>query len=309
MFICSIGFFAGLMLTGAMVFVIDQTNNTVSMPGYAPALLSVMELGVIPPAGKKDHVRLVGSEGRREIARVEDGARETSVLALERPRTRGGAKAGGPVSVFDDSFRSSINSILFALDEGASHRVIAVSSPGPGEGKTLITANLGSVLAEIGNRVLLIDADVRKPTLHTLLGVENTGGLANLLAGTTPITKESVSALIKRSEAAPVDVLTAGTISTAAFDLFHSKRIAELIDVVRGEYGLILIDTAPLLIVPESRILGRLADWSILVLRAGRTTEPAALAARQQMADDQIPLLGTILNDCKQRRNSNGYWY
>jgi polysaccharide biosynthesis transport protein len=288
-----------------MVFVIDQTSTALSMPGYASALLSVTELGIIPSARKKDRSRLVGARGRSELLQPGEGANSTSVL----PLSRSALKTGGGDSLFEDSFRSSINSILFALDEGTEHRVIAVSSPGPSEGKTTITANLGNVLAEIGNRVLLIDADLRKPSLHKLFRIENTTGLAELLSGEEPITKESVAGIVNSPAGSQLDVLTAGTADTAAFDLFHSKRVAELIEVVRKEYNLILIDTAPLLMVPESRILGRLADWSILILRAGRTTGDAALAARQQMADDRIPLLGTILNDCKRRRTSSGYWY
>ena len=308
MFICSIGLFTGLMMSGAVVFVLDQTSDTVSMPGYTPALLSVMELGTIPSAGKKERSLLAAPQSRAGLSGGNDGAPGASLLTL-RQQARLRSKGGGGVSLFEDSFRSSINSILFALDEGAEHRVIAISSPGPAEGKTTVTANLGNVLAGIGNRVLLIDADLRKPSLHKLFGIENTMGLANLLSRDEPISRDGIRARVARPAAAHLDVLTAGTHGDAAFELFHSKRIAELIDLARRDYNLILIDTAPLLVVPESRLLGRLADWSILVLRAGRTTGDAALAARQRMADDRIPLLGTILNDCKRRRNSNGYWY
>jgi Mrp family chromosome partitioning ATPase len=155
----------------------------------------------------------------------------------------------------------------------------------------------------------LIDADLRKPTLHTMFGIENGDGLADLLSSEEPISIESVQALVRRPANSSLDVLTAGEPGAVAFDLFQSKRIAELIEAVRKDYNLILIDTAPLLLIPESRTLGRLADWSILVLRAGRTTEEAAIAARQQMVDDGIPLLGTILNDCKRLRSAYGYSY
>lgn len=311
LFICSIGLFAGLLISGAVIFVIDQSSSTVSLPGYAPALLSVMELGIIPSAAKSDRSRLAGPQGRRAGSKSEHESSGAITLGLQ-PQPVGrtlNTKAENASSHFDDSFRSSINSILFALDEGSEHRVIAVSSPGAGEGKTTITANLGSVLSEIGNRVLLIDADLRKPTLHTMFGIDNGLGLADLLSSQDPITLDRVQALVHRPGNTNLDVLTAGRPGSAAFDLFQSKRIIELIEAVREDYKLILIDTAPLLLIPESRTLGRLADWSILVLRAGRTTEDAAVAARQQMADDGIPLLGTILNDCKRLRSAYGYSY
>jgi capsular exopolysaccharide synthesis family protein len=311
MFICSIGLFAGLLITGSVIFVLDQTSNTLRSPGYAPALLSVMELGIIPSATKSDRGRLAGSQRRRTFAKANTENSSAITLGLQRPPERRAIKEreASVSSPFDDSFRSSINSILFALDEGSEPRVIAVSSPGAGDGKTTIAANLGSILSEIGNRVLLIDADLRKPTLHTMFGIENGDGLSNLLSGDEPMSLESVQALVRRPENSNLDVLTAGTPGAASFDLFQTKRIAELIEAVRKDYKLILIDTAPLLLIPESRTLARLADWSILVLRAGRTTEEAAIAARQQMADDGIPLLGTILNDCKRLRSAYGYSY
>jgi polysaccharide biosynthesis transport protein len=303
--LCSIGLFSGVLVAAASVFVIDQISSTVSMPGHASAMLSVMELGTIPSARRKDRGSLLSVDGRRLHSSTDHrlGASSNGTNGLLRSRVpRGGA------SLFEDSFRSAINSILFALDESAEHCVIAVSSPGTHEGKTTITANLGGVLAEIGNRVLLIDSDLRKPTLHTLLGVENTTGMADLLAHNVPLTPEDVRSIVKRSESGQIDVLTAGTVGGDSFDLFHSKRISELIQIVRAEYALVLIDTAPLLLVPESRTIGRLADCSILILRAGRTTGDAALAARQQMTDDRIPLLGSILNDCR-RKTARGYRY
>lgn len=306
-FICSIGLFAGLLITGTVIFVLDQTSNTLRLPGYAPALLSVMELGIIPSARKSDRSRLAGSQARRVFSKAKPENPGAISLGLQRqPERRAINEVSSP---FDDSFRSSINSILFALDEGSEHRVIAVSSPGAGDGKTTIAANLGSILSEIGNRVLLIDADLRKPALHTMFGIENGDGLSDLLSSAEPVSSESVQALVRRPENSNLDVLTAGTPGAAAFDLFQSNRIAELIEAVRKDYKLILIDTAPLLLIPESRTLGRLADWSILVLRAGRTTEEAAIAARQQMVDDGIPLLGTILNDCNRLRGVYGYSY
>lgn len=310
-FICSIGLFAGLLITGSVIFVLDQSSNTLSAPGYAPALLSVMELGIIPSASKSDRSRLAGPRGRPLVSRSEQENPRALALGLPGPPQRRVPKVKEEAvsSFFDDSFRSSINSILFALDEGSEHRVIAVSSPGAGEGKTTITANLGSVLAEIGNRVLLIDADLRKPSLHTMFGIENGVGLAEVLSGNEPISRDSVQSLVRRPQNSNLDVLTAGTPGSVAFDLFQSKRIAELIELARQDYKLILIDTAPLLLIPESRTLGRLVDWSILVLRAGKTTEDAAVAARQQMVDDGIPLLGTILNDCKRLRSVYGYSY
>ena len=86
------------------------------------------------------------------------------------------------------------------------------------------------------------------------------------------------------------------------------RRAGELVEALRPDFDLILVDTPPLLLVPESRIIARMTDWCILVLRAGKTTMNAALGAQQRMAEDGIPLLGTILNDCNPRQPSYGYY-
>jgi len=276
LFIAMAGFLAGLLVAGTMVFVLDQTSTTFRMPGYAGAFLNVAELGVIPAS--------------REVRRM--------TQSLEAPQPYRG--------VFPDSFRTAINSILFATEDRTGTRMFAISSPGPGEGKTTVTANLGMVLAEIGHRVLVVDADLRQPALHKALGMENTNGLTDLLSG--EITADAIRRSVKTIPGfTGLDMLTAGEQTIDSFALLHSRRTVELLDGLRGMYDVVLVDTAPLLLVPETRTLARLTDWCILVLRAGQTTEEAAFAARQGLMTDGIPLLGTILNDCKRWRRSYGY--
>ncbi|MEO8662121.1 MAG: polysaccharide biosynthesis tyrosine autokinase [Bryobacteraceae bacterium] len=278
LFIAMAGFLAGLLVAGTMVFVLDQTSTTFRMPGYAGAFLNVAELGVIPAS--------------REVRRP------TRSLSLEAPQRYNG--------VFPDSFRTAINSILFATEDRTGTRMFAISSPGPGEGKTTITANLGMVLAEIGHRVLVVDADLRQPSLHKAFGMENTNGLTDLLSA--DVNADAIRRAVKNIPAfTGLDLLMAGEPTIDSFALLHSRRTVELLDSLRGMYDVVLVDTAPLLLVPETRTLARLTDWCILVLRAGQTTEEAAFAARQGLMTDGIPLLGTILNDCKRWRRSYGY--
>lgn len=278
-FIGGIGAFAGLLLAGLCTFVLDQANNTVKAPGHMPSLLNVPELGIIPAMGKPN----------RNLLTITDGP---------------------PLAALG-SFHSVITSILFALEKGDGKRLIAVSSPGPTEGKTTVTANLGMVLSEVGHRVLLIDADVRMPSLHTMFGIKNETGLTDILADSEPISAASVKSSVQRvltGTVGTLDVLTAGERALGTFSLLHSKRTSELVESLRNDYDLILVDTPPLLLVPESRVIGRMTDWCILVLRAGKTTVDAALDAQQRMAEDGIPLLGTILNDCKTRQASYRYY-
>lgn len=308
-FFSGIGAFAGLLLAVVAVFLLEQTNNTVNSAGYTPVLLNVPELGIIPPIGKPNWTRLKLTYGTHALTYGEPGgsfcASSPAIWRLRKPRPSAAMQELS--SILDASFQSVTSSILFALAEDTHRRVIAVSSPGPAEGKTTITANLGLVLSEIGHRVLLIDADLRRPSLHKVFGLGNTAGLAAILSESTRISSKRVKESVQQVSAYHLDVLTAGQPVINPFSLFHSGRISETVESVRNDYDLILIDTPPRLFVPESRLLGRVTDWSILVLRAGKTTADAALGARRQMEEDGIALLGTILNDCRPRHSSYGY--
>jgi polysaccharide biosynthesis transport protein len=280
MFIGGIGAFTGLLFAGLLVFLVDQASDTIKFPGHMPALLNVPELGIVPAIAKPK---------RKQLA-IAPGPHPLNALG---------------------SFHSVITSILFALEEDGSKRLIAVSSPGPAEGKTTVTANLGVMLSEVGHRVLLIDADLRAPALHSMFGVANQAGLTDILLDSDWISSQRVKTSVKKiipGDAGCLDVLTAGEGAIGTFSMLHSRRIGELVDAFRNDYDLIVVDTPPLLLVPESRVIGRMSDWCILVLRAGRTTVDAALAAQQRMAEDGIPLLGTILNDCNSRHPSYPYY-
>lgn len=277
MFIGGIGAFSGLLLAGLLVFVVDQCNTTIRAPGHMPALLNVPELGVIPAIKKKSSV-FITAESR---------------LAFE----------------VLDSFHSAIRSILFALEDSNSNRLIIVSSPGPGEGKTTVTAHLGTVLADIGYRVLLIDADMRRAYLHKMFGISNGSGFSETLADSEPVTIEAVEPYLQRvftPGKGSLDVMPAGACLRDPFSHVHASRAKELFDILRGRYDVILVDTPPVLLVPESRVIGRMADSCVLVFRAGKTTMNAATGAEQRMAADGIPLLGTILNDCPSRHAAYG---
>jgi succinoglycan biosynthesis transport protein ExoP len=192
-----------------------------------------------------------------------------------------------------------VNSILFAETEHDSMQVLIVSSPNAGEGKTTSVCNLGVAFAEIGRRVLLVDADFRKPRLHEVFNVSNDTGLLNLLSENEIRRPGEVEQHIRKSSVPGLSVLTSGSTSAPLPTLLHSDRLGKLLGRLRTQYDLILIDSAPLLIVPESRILARSTDGLVLVLRAGVTTPEMALAARRRALEDRTPLIGTILNDWK----------
>jgi len=295
-----IGLISGLLIGLMFVFVQDQKDRTIQQPGHSALLLDITELGVIPSA-KASGAKLLSGPPKPEQA----PAGPKSLLTMNR-KTTGleSAVAASGHSLFTDSFRGVVNSILFSGGEHVAMRTLLVSSPNEGEGKTTSVCNLGAAFAEIGRRVLLIDADFRKPRLHDVFSVPNDRGLLNLLSGD----EGSLDPLdlVRETGTERLSILPAGMTSHPLSTLIHSERLGTLLNRLRSQYDLILIDSAPLLLVPESRVLARSADALVLVLRAGVTTVDVAVAARRRATEDQVPLIGTILNDWKPE--TTGYY-
>jgi capsular exopolysaccharide synthesis family protein len=264
--------FAGLLLTGNRV-------TTVQLPGQAAILVGAPALGQIPHAASSPRLGLL----RRSVPAP--------------------ARWNDP-SFPADSFRSTLASLLLA--SGDQPRTLVVTSAIPREGKTTSTTHLAIALAEAGRNVLIIDADTRKPNIHKMFGISNTRGLLDLLAapsGTDP------SEFVWRADGTTLAVLPSGLPKRDHnVQALYSARWPELLAELRSTYDTILIDSPPLLNVPHARILGKLVDGVVLVVRANQTHRDAVAFARQRLADDGINLLGAILNNWRPDESS-GYGY
>jgi capsular exopolysaccharide synthesis family protein len=170
-------------------------------------------------------------------------------------------------------------------------RVIAVTSPGAGDGKTLTSINLAGVLArESDARVLLIDADLRRSSIADRLGIApGTAGLAELIAGS----KKPLAGLVERPEDCGFDVLAAGSSSVPVQQLFRSARFAEVLDEARGQYDYVLLDTPPL-VVFDAAVLARKVDGVIVVVAADRTPKKLLAAALDLL--DPATVVGLVFN-------------
>jgi succinoglycan biosynthesis transport protein ExoP len=295
-----IGALAGLLLGMGLVVVQESLDRSYKQPGDTSTHLNVPELGVIPERN------LMGTYGYKRPTALPsaDVAADSTDSRVEVVTWREKS------SMIAESFRGAVTSILYSLENGASTRVILVSSAIRGEGKTTIVSNLGIALAEINHRVLLIDGDLRKPRLNEVFNLPNDWGLSDLLREESSLRDCPVEALVKQTEMPELNVLTSGPGTENIPNLLYSHRMLELLQRLRSEFDVILIDTPPLLDIADARILGRLADAAILVLRAGRTSRDAAMAAKKRLTDDGIPVLGTILNAWDSKTTSRyGYSY
>jgi capsular exopolysaccharide synthesis family protein len=196
--------------------------------------------------------------------------------------------------------------MLLSGQNGSGWRTLVCTSPSPAEGKTTVAANLAVALGKIGKNVLLIDADLSQPSLHHVFRIANNEGLTTLLQSES-VSDEAIRAAIQETPQG-VSVLTAGPPVSDAADLLFASHMPELLARLKDEFDAILIDTPPAPQMPHARLLGRIADGVILVVRAGRTTNEAVLAALQRLAADRITVLGTVLNDWNPKRSPSEYY-
>jgi capsular exopolysaccharide synthesis family protein len=285
----------GLLMGTALAFLIERRKRKhqarkFADPGRSTALLKTRELGVIPS--------------------IEERLGPTRLLGIPIPRRLGPAPIEGGF-LLKESFRMIVASLV-RQDASLEHpRIVVVTSPGAGEGKTTIVSNIAKAMSEIGRRVLVINADLRRPHLDELFEMVGTPGLSDLLLSEEPIDLSYLRSLIKHQPASNIYALPAGPMTDRITRLFYSTRMQLVLESLRKQFDCVLIDTPPLLQFAEARILGRMSDGVILVLRSGTTEEGDALAARQMLFEDQITLVGAILNDFKPADNNayRAYYY
>lgn len=183
-------------------------------------------------------------------------------------------------------------------------KTIVVTSSGAEEGKSTTTSNLATVYAQQGLKVLLIDADLRKPTGHYTFRLENHIGLTNVL------TRQSTLAqAVQESEIPHLSVLTSGPIPPNPSELLASAQMAELLKEMKEQFDMIIFDTPPILAVADAQILANQVDGTILVVSSGKTEKDAALKSKELLSNAQGKLLGVVLNNRKVEEGNYYYYY
>lgn len=284
-FNAAIGFAGGMFVGIGFVFFRKQVNRSVREPGELSVQLNLPDLGAIPDIRQPFRARKALQSGP-----------ELSLMRTVGNDEMGFGGRDSKSSLLAESFRATLPSILFGQPNALRPRVIAITSPNPGEGKTTVAANLAVAIAEITHRVLVVDGDLRKSRLHSRFGVQNEFGLADLLSVKEPLKISDIEGAIQDSGLPGLFVLTSGTEKDDSSSLFYSRRLPELLRILRQEFDTVILDSPPVLQVPDGRLLGRFADGMILVMRAGQTARESAIVARQRLADDGSTVLGTILN-------------
>lgn len=205
-----------------------------------------------------------------------------------------------------EAFRS-IGTFILLSSTTKPPKTILVTSPGEKEGKTTVCINVALALSESLGNGILIDADMRKPKLHHAFNLENRTGLSSYLSGTVDFTAMNGS-LIRQTAEKGLRVITAGPVPSNPSRLLHSSRMRELLDNLYETYSFIIIDAAPIIGIPDSVLLSKMVDGTILVVRAGETPTNALSSTTQIFRDVNTNLLGVVLNAVRKNDLKYGYY-
>lgn len=264
------------MISGVgLAFLLENMDNTVRTPEQAQAISALPSLGMIPLGSKTNTRGLAG-------ARLALTSSKEAVEMVTQVR---------PQSQMAESYRALRTSLLLS-NLGAPPKVIMVTSARPQEGKTTTSINTAIVLAQKGVRVLLIDADLRRPSVHKTLGMGPRSGLSNVLTGSATIQETVTTSPVLPN----LSILPAGTPPPNPAELLASSNMRDLLTELREQFDHIVIDTPPTLSVTDAVVLSPRADATILVIRSGQTTKQALRRARDILTQVNAHVAGVLLN-------------
>lgn len=193
-------------------------------------------------------------------------------------------------SIVSEQFRLLRSSITFSRI-GKDIQTLLVTSPNHGDGKTTTAANLGIVLAQHDKKVIVIDADLRRPKIHELFDLKQSDGLTAILAG-----KAKIDEAICISDIPNLHIIQSGAVTKTSYELLTANRIEDIISILSQQYDTIIFDTSPILYTAETQILANLCEASILVVKSGQTLKEDARKAVNVLQDSKAELLGASLN-------------
>lgn len=210
-----------------------------------------------------------------------------------------------PKAIVSEAFRTLRTNLQFTSPD-RELKTILVTSVGPSEGKSTVSANLAVAWAQAGRRVVIVGCDLRKPVLHQMFGLANTPGLTGHLTG-----QAKLDEVIKPSAIKGLDVLVAGPVPPNPAEILQSQVMVATIEKLRDRYDIVIFDGAPVIAVTDAAVMASKVDGTMLVVRAHEVPKDVALHAKTLLDQANANLLGVVLNGVRpqDQRNYQYYYY
>ncbi len=269
-----LGGFLGLFLSVGFAFFLTYLENTVRIPDDVEQYLGLPVLGIVP--------KVAEAKGSK-----------TPIAVLN----------GDPKEAPAEAYRSLRTNLLFSSTD-PPRKTIVISSAGPKEGKSITTVNLGMALAQAGQNVLLVDADLRRPMLHRVFGLDRQKGLSRVLAG-----ELTIDEAILNTQTSRLSVLTSGSLPADPSQALGSEQMKDVISYAREHYDTVLFDSAPVLGMADTMVLAAETDGTVLVIKPGNATRKALKTATETLERVGAQICGVVLNNVNVRRDRYYYKY
>lgn len=296
-----IGFFFSLLAGIGLAFLLERLDNTIKTVEDVSRYAQLPALSVIPVISLSGTRRLLskgkdkGALAAADISSRATGDSQTRSIQLVALENRSSAA---------EAYRMLRTSVLLSA-AGHPPRTILITSGEPGEGKTTTVINTAISLAQLGASVLIIDCDLRKPSTHTIFGMDHSSGLSTYLSRDV-----DASDLIQSLDIPNLSLLPCGPIPPNPAELLSSDKMKSLLQAMAEKYDHILLDSPPLISVTDPVILSTMVDGVILVVHGGKSTREIVRRARQELENVGAKIFGVVLNNVDLRREGyDGYYY
>jgi capsular exopolysaccharide synthesis family protein len=288
-----IGAVLGLLAGLAIVFVREQLDTSLKTPDDLEQKLGVTFLGLLPEMEEEQgpvYARKVGRRRHARPANRTDGPPE--LLAHQRP-----------LSGIAEAARSIRTNLMF-MNPDRPHRTLLVTSAAPSEGKTTVACSIAIAFAQGGQRVCIIDCDLRRPRLHRIFDRAGESGVTNVLVGDATVDDVAKPTGIDNLWSIP-----AGPLPPNSADMLHSERFRNFLTDLSKHFDRVVIDSPPLVAVTDSAIMSKLVDAAVFVVRAFATSKHVSAQGLRTLRDVDAPIAGAVLNAVNLSGHGSSYYY
>ena len=285
--------FCGIIFGIFFIFISEYLDSTIkSIEEIERRGLAI--LAIIPSIGNKMNKKTKKKGYKINLKLSSPDIIERRLLTHEDPKS--------PIS---EAYRSLRTSLMFGSEEENHGKIILVSSPGPGEGKTTTVSNLAITYANMGKKTLLIDSDLRKPVLHKMFKSSHNKGLTNYLSGS----EKDINNLLIESGVDNLKIITSGIVPPNPSELLASNNMKIFIEAVKKEFDIILFDTPPLIAVTDAFVITKYVNKFLLVVRASVTQKGALERSLVNMNNISHSIDGVIFNGVDESNTYGGGYY